>query len=86
MNDKSRFNLPLQRMAFVLYNMVYEGIYDPSVFEQFEKHFRTVSSKNLTGRTAFGALWAYYKGNQGSLYGIDFWTSKLQDNITDMRV
>lgn len=40
----------------------------------------------MSGRVAFGALWAYLKSNQGTLYGVDFWTSKLEDNIKDMRV
>ena len=40
----------------------------------------------MSGRVAFGALWAYYKSNQGTLYGVDFWTAKLQDHIDDVRV
>ena len=40
----------------------------------------------MSGRYAFGALWAYFKTNQGTMYGIDFWTAKLQDHIEDMRV
>ena len=50
-------------MSFVLYNMTVDEIYDPSVFEMFEKHYRTCSSKHMSGRIAFGALWAYYKSN-----------------------
>ena len=73
-------------MSYVLYNMAYAEIYDPSVFEQFEKNYRIASSKVMSGRIAFGGLWAYYKSNQGTQYGVDFWTSKLQDHITDMRV
>ena len=73
-------------MAFILYNMQVTGIYDPSIFEFFEKEYRTTSSKNMSGRSAFGALWAYYKSNQGTLYGIDFWTAKVQDDIKDIRV
>ena len=64
-------------MAYILYNMVQDGIYDPSVFENFEKHYRTTEKKELNGRMAFGALWGYYKSNQGSLFGVDFWTSIL---------
>lgn len=50
-------------MAFILYNMVQADLYDPSIFENFEKHYRTVSHRHMTGRSAFGALWAYYKSN-----------------------
>lgn len=73
-------------MAYILYNMVVADMYDPLVFEKFEAGYRTVSSKHMSGRVAFGALWAYYKSNQGSLYGIDFWTSVLEDHVDDLRV
>ena len=85
-HDSNKYNVPLKQMAYIMYNMVQDNIYDPSVFEQFEKQYRTVSSKHMSGRVAFGALWAYLKSNQGTLYGVDFWTSKLEDNIKDMRV
>ena len=62
-------------MAYVLYNMVIADIFDPGVFEKFEQNYATTSSKHMSGRDAFGGLWAYYKSNQGSLYGVDFWTS-----------
>jgi hypothetical protein len=38
----------------------------------------------MTARIAFGALYAYYKSNQGTRFGIDFWESKLEDYIEDM--
>lgn len=38
----------------------------------------------MTARIAFGALYAYYKSNQGTRFGIDFWESKLEDHISDM--
>ena len=69
-----------------MYNMTQSDMYDPSVFENFEKLYNTTSSKHMSGRIAFGTLWAYYKSNQGTLYGVDFWTSKLQDHIDDIRV
>ena len=72
-------------MVYVLYNMAKAGIYDPSMFEKFEKNYRTTSNHVMSGRIAFGGLWAYYKSNQGTQFGVDFWTSKLQDHINDMR-
>ena len=86
MADQQRYNLPLNKMAFVLYNMVMADIFDPSIFEKFEQNYASTSSKHMSGRYAFGGLWAYYKSNQGSLYGVDFWTSLVQDHIVDMRV
>ena len=85
-HDAKRYNIPLNRMAYILYNMVQDDIYDPSVFDNFEKNYRTKEKKELNGRMAFGALWAYYKSNQGSLFGVDFWTSILQDYSKEMRV
>ena len=69
-----------------MYNMTIAGIYDPSIFQKFESNLRSASTKSLSGRIAFGALWAYYKSNSGTQYGIDFWTVKLQENLDDMRV
>lgn len=85
-HDAQRYNIPLNKMAYILYNMAVADLFDPLIYEKFEKLYSTTSQKSMSGRYAFGALWAYYKSNQGSLYGIDFWTSKLQDNIDDMRV
>ena len=62
-HDQQRYNLPLNRMAYILYNMTIADIFDPSVFEKFEKEYATTSGKHMSGRYAFGALWAYYKSN-----------------------
>lgn len=35
-------------------------------------------------RHCFGALWAYFKSNQGTRFGIDWWTSQLEDRIDGM--
>ena len=40
----------------------------------------------MTARIAFGGLYAYYKSNQGTLYGVDFWASLLEDHIDMMHV
>jgi len=85
-HDQRRYNVPLNKMAYILYNMAVADIFDPLVYEKFESHYSTTSNKHMSGRFAFGALWAYYKSNQGSLYGVDFWTSVLQDHVSDMRV
>lgn len=54
------------------------------IFQKFEESYKTASSDNLEARHCFGALWAYYKGNQGSRFGMDWWTSKLEDNLDGM--
>jgi hypothetical protein len=40
----------------------------------------------MCARVCFGALYAYYKTNQGSLYGIDYWESHLEDNLESLHV
>lgn len=58
--------------------------FDPNVYKQFESGLKNSSDKHMTARIAFGALYAYYKSNQGTRFGIDFWESKLEDYIEDM--
>lgn len=80
LHDRQNYGIPLQKMAYILYNMVKEDIYDPSVFENFALKYQTVAKTNLTSRHAFGALWACYKSNQATVDDIHFWASLLQDN------
>jgi len=70
--------------AFVLYNLVKKEIYDPELFTKFEHHYKLLPTEHLTARHCFGALWAYMQGNQGSRYGLDFWTSELENKIEGM--
>ena len=65
-HDRTQYNLPLKQMSFIMYNMTIAGIYDPSIFQNFEENLRKASTKSLSGRIAFGALWAYYKSNSGT--------------------
>jgi len=83
-HDKSLYSMPNQNKAFILYNLVLKEIYDPLIFQKFEESYKTANSNNCEARHCFGGLWAYYKSNQGSRFGIDFWTSKLEDNIAGM--
>jgi hypothetical protein len=61
--------------------MTFKSIFDPLIYQKFEGALKIASDKHMTARIAFGALYAYYKTNQGTRYGIDFWESKLEDNI-----
>ena len=78
--------MPLKNMAYLLYNMTFDKIYDPLVYEKFESNYKITSSKYMNARLAFGAVYAYYKSNQGTLFGVDFWESKLEDNIEGTHV
>ena len=68
-------------MAFLLYNMEKANIFDPTVYENFERAYKTAKSEHMLPRVCFGALHAYYKTNQGTKFGIDFWESLLEDHI-----
>lgn len=63
MHDRNKYNVPLKQMSYILYNMTKADIYDPRVFNEFEKHYKTTSSHVMSGRIAFGGVWAYLKSN-----------------------
>lgn len=61
--------------------MSVKGVYDPLIYEKFEAQYRTAERKHVTARHAYGALVAYFRSNQGTPYGVDFWESLLEDEI-----
>ena len=65
----------------MLYNMSVKNIFDPLIYQKFESCLKTASETHMNSRIAFGALFAYYKSNYGTRFGIDFWTSKIEENI-----
>ena len=84
-HDKANYRLPLKNMAYLLYNMCHKGVYDPVIYEKFEENYQVTSSEHMRARFAYGGLFAYYRSNQGTMFGIDFWESKLEDCIDGMR-
>merc|ERR1712151_1430045 len=66
--------------------MTFRNMYDPRVYAKFEENYKMTSGKHMNARIAFGALYAYYKSNQGTLFGIDFWESIHEDHIDGMHV
>jgi hypothetical protein len=85
-HDKASYSTNVKNMAFLLYNMVYRDIYDPKLFEKLEGFYKTVEIKHLETRHCYGAVWAYYKSNQGSRFGIDFWEALLEKNLETLHV
>ena len=65
-HDRQNFNMPLNRMCYVMYNMTKAEIYDPAIFAGFERNIATTKVSNLESRHCFGAVYAYYKSNQGT--------------------
>jgi hypothetical protein len=84
LHDSRNYNIPLRNRAHLIYNMAKKGIYDPTIYLGFEETYKTAANQHLVARMCFGALWAYYKTNQGTRFGIDFWESKLEDNIEQL--
>jgi hypothetical protein len=86
LHDSGKYRLPLKNMAYLIYNMTFDNIYDPLVYEKFEANYKITSGKHMNARIAFGAIYAYYKSNQGTLFGVDFWESIHEDHIDGMHV
>lgn len=82
LHDKGTYTVPLKNQAYLIYNMAVKEIYDPLIYEKFEANMKTTSSQHLAARHAYGALYAYYKSNQGTRFGIDFWESTLEDHLS----
>jgi hypothetical protein len=61
-------------------------IYDPALFQGFEDVYREIKSIKMTSRHAMGGVYGYYRSNQGTKFGVDFWEDHLQKNSTNLHV
>lgn len=66
MKDKGSYRIPLQNVAYLLYHVAKSEIYDPEIFQRFEVNLAQITNVQITSRHCMGALYAYYKSNQGS--------------------
>ena len=85
MKEKGSYRIPLRNTAYLLYHLAKSDVYDPDVFARFEKEVRTVASNKMTSRHAMGALYGYYRSNQGTMYGLEFWEENMTNNLEDLR-
>lgn len=69
----------------MLYHVAKSEIYDPELFQGFESMYREVSVLKMTSRHAMGAVYGYYRSNQGTQYGVDFWEDNLTKNAEGLR-
>lgn len=74
-HHRNSYAISTKDKGFILYNLVKKGLFDPQLFQKFEEFYKMLPTEHITARHAFGAIWAYLKGNQGSRYGLDFWTA-----------
>jgi hypothetical protein len=66
--------------------MAKSEIYDPLLIENFENGYREATSFKMASRQSMGAVYAYYRLNQGTKYGVDFWEDLLQKNSAGLHV
>lgn len=85
-HERGNYGVQLKNVAFILYNMIKADHYDPGIFSKFEEHYKITEQKWLESRHCFGAVYAYYKSNQGSRYGIDFWEAQLDQHMETLHV
>lgn len=74
----------LKTISHLLYNMEVANIYDPEMYTLFEAYYRTSQDTKYVARHCFGAVWAYYKSNCGSQFGLDYWEAKLEEKVEDI--
>lgn len=86
MKDKGTYRLPLRNVGYLLYHVAKNDIYDPDLFTNFESFYREITSTSMTARHAMGGLYGYYRSNQGTQYGVDFWENHLQKLSADLHV
>lgn len=84
--DKGTYRLPLRNTGFLLYHVAKNDIYDPELFTKLESHYREIASTSMTPRHAMGGLYGYYRSNQGTKYGVDFWEEHVQKNSAGLHV
>lgn len=77
--------MPLRNIAYMIYHMAKSDIYEPDVFLNFEKELRTITSISMTSRHAMGGVYGYYRSNQGTKFGVEFWEEHLEKNMEDLR-
>jgi hypothetical protein len=86
MHEKVQYNIALIKMPIIFYNMAITDHFDPKIFKELENQYKLSDVKWLEARHCYGALYGYYKTNQGSRYGIDFWEALMEDRLELLHV
>lgn len=84
--DKGTYRLPLRNIGFLLYHVAKTDIYNPDLIAGFESMYREITSTTMTARHAMGGVYGYYRSNQGTRYGLDFWENHLLKNSATLHV
>ncbi len=76
----------MRNISYLLYHVAKNDIYDPALFASFEAVLKEITSTTMTPRHSMGAVYAYYRSNQGSKQGLDFWEDHLKKNSDGLHV
>ena len=66
--------------------MAKNDIYDPNLIASIEANYREISSVSMTSRHAMGGVYGYYRLNQGTRNGVDFWEDHLEKNSSNLHI
>jgi hypothetical protein len=84
--DRGTYRLPLRNLSYLLYHIAKNDIFDPEFFAKVEEGLREITSTEMTARHNMGAVYGYYRSNQGSRFGLDYWEEHLQKNSPYLHV
>ncbi len=79
MNDRNQYKLPLRNIAYMLYHMAKRDMYDPDFIRKMENESLINSSNKVEARHCFGALYGYYRLNQGNISCIRMWEDRMTE-------
>ena len=85
-HETQNFGLPLNRVAYILYNAAKAGAYDNEIFVGFERELSSQKNRYIESRHCFGAVYAYYRSMCGTQFGLDFWLSRYEENQETIKV
>lgn len=86
MKEKGQYRLPLRNLGYLHYHIAKNDIYDPELFTKIEEGLREITSTSMTARHNMGGVYGYYRSNQGTKFGLDFWEDHLQKNAQYLHI
>ena len=60
MHEKVQYNIALNKMPIVFYNMAVTDHFDPKIYKELENQYKLSDIKWIEARHCYGALYGYY--------------------------
>lgn len=60
-----------------MYHLSKADLYEPDFILKLEGEYRAIQNNKLPARLCMGAVYGYYRSNQGSKSGLEFWEELL---------